>query len=62
MRTERSETMINMNRKFTDEEKKAIADLELSLTDPDRREYYSNWFAKDLDLILNILKEIKEVE
>lgn len=45
---------------MTEEEKKAIEDLRRELTDEDRREYFSNWFAKDLDIILNLIQKQQE--
>lgn len=50
-----------MNKQFTKKKEKAIADLKRELTNPDKREYFSNWFAHDLGLILNIINERREV-
>lgn len=40
---------------MTDIEEKAYKDIRRELADKDRREYMSNWFAKDLDIIMNLL-------
>lgn len=42
---------------MSEEEKKAIEDIKRELTDLDRREYMSNWFANDLDIIVNIIEK-----
>lgn len=48
---------------MSEEEKKAIEDIKRELTDKDRREYMSNWFANDLDIIVNLIeKQNKELE
>ena len=48
---------------MSEEEKKAIEDIKRELTDLDRREYMSNWFANDLDIIVNLIeKQNKELE
>lgn len=41
---------------ISEEEKKALEDLKIELTDTDKREYFSNWFAKDLDIIVNLIE------
>lgn len=40
---------------MTDIEEKAYKDIRRELANKDRREYMSNWFAKDLDIIMNLL-------
>ncbi len=48
---------------MSEEELKAIEEVKRELTDEDRREYMSSWFAKDLDIILNLIeKQQKEIE
>lgn len=48
---------------YSKEEKKAIEEVKRELTNEDRREYMSSWFAKDLDIILNLIsKQQKEIE
>lgn len=45
---------------MTDEEKKAIKEIERELTDEDRKEYMSKWFALDLKILLNLIQKQKE--
>ena len=45
---------------YTDREKKAINDINKELTDEDRREYMSKWFADDLDIIIKLLERLKD--
>lgn len=40
---------------MTEIEEKAYKDIRRELANKDRREYMSNWFAKDLDIIMNLL-------
>ena len=44
---------------MTDEEKKAIKEIERELTDEDRKEYMSKWFALDLKILLNFIRLLK---
>lgn len=43
---------------MTEIEEKAYKDIRRELTDKDRREYMSNWFAKDLDIIMDLLDNL----
>ena len=45
---------------MTDEEIKAIKEIERELTDEDRKEYMSKWFALDLKILLNLIQKQKE--
>lgn len=38
---------------------KAKKDLKRELTDEDRREYFSNWFANDLDIIVEYIEQLE---
>ena len=40
---------------MNEEEKKAVEDIKKELSDEDRREYMSSWFAKDLDIAVNLI-------
>lgn len=48
---------------MSDEEKKAIDEINRELTDEDRREYMNKWFADDLQTLVNLIeKQQKEIE
>lgn len=45
---------------MNEEEKKAVEDIKKELSDEDRREYMSRWFAKDLDIAVNLIEKLQK--
>ena len=45
---------------MNEEEKKAVEDIKKELSDEDRREYMSSWFAKDLDIAVNLIEKLQK--
>lgn len=45
---------------MNEEEKKAVEDIKKELSDEDRREYMSSWFAKDLDIVVNLIEKLQK--
>lgn len=42
------------------EEKKAVEDIKRELSDEDKKEYMSSWFAKDLDIAVNLIEKLQK--
>lgn len=47
---------------MNEEEKEAVEDIKRELSDEDRKEYMSSWFAKDLDIAVNLIEEQQKAE
>ena len=45
---------------MSEEEKKAVEDIKRELSDEDRKEYMSSWFAKDLDIAVNLIEKLQK--
>ena len=45
---------------MNEEEKKTIEDIKRELSDEDRKEYMSSWFAKDLDIAVNLIEKLQK--
>lgn len=45
---------------MNEEEKKAIEDIKRELSDEDKKEYMSSWFAKDLDIAVNLIEKLQK--
>lgn len=45
---------------MTEEEKKAVEDIKRELSDEERKEYMSSWFAKDLDIAVNLIEKLQK--
>ncbi len=45
---------------MNDQEKKAVEDIKRELSDEDRKEYMSSWFAKDLDIAVNLIEKLQK--
>lgn len=45
---------------MNEEEKEAVEDIKRELSDEDRKEYMSSWFAKDLDIAVNLIEKLQK--
>lgn len=45
---------------MNEEEKEAVEDIKRELCDEDRKEYMSSWFAKDLDIAVNLIDKLQK--
>ena len=45
---------------MNEKEKKAVEDIKKELSDEDRKEYMSSWFAKDLDIAVNLIEKLQK--
>lgn len=47
-------------KQMNEEEKEAVEDIKRELSDEDRKEYMSSWFAKDLDIAVNLIEKLQK--
>lgn len=45
---------------MNEQEKKAVEDIKRELSDEDQKEYMSSWFAKDLDIAVNLIEKLQK--